>query len=420
VPHRPDTDITLANAEQALVVRPGRLRFAPAVEERFEADTGAKRCRRLAAAILIGMIIHLLSLRPNALLLGDVFTLALIVKVGLVAPLFLLCLYVLTRIPSPWLRESIVTTLTIAAMAGQMYLVCKSSSPLAAYAHYPALINIVFANLIVRARFFYACTASTVSLAIYAVGVAQLDSLPFEARTSAVVVLCVGVVCTLYANYQLERDERNAYAIALREATRSGILNSANRELSRISDLDAMTGLANRRGFDRRLEAAWTAARAAGQSIAVLMLDVDHFKRFNDRYGHQAGDLCLKRIAESLRAQLRGGDALVARYGGEEFIAVLRGADLLDGIRAAERVRRGIEGCAIRHELAPTQVVTASIGVAAAAATPDASPKEIIACADAALYEAKRHGRNRIWPPILSSDPASEAVAERDTVADVA
>ena len=150
------------------------------------------------------------------------------------------------------------------------------------------------------------------------------------------------------------------------------------------------------------------------------MLDVDHFKRFNDRYGHQAGDVCLKRIAESLRAQLRGGDALVARFGGEEFIAVLPGADLLAGTRAAERVRRAIEACAIRHELASTGVVTASIGVAATVAAPGGSAKEIIASADAALYEAKRHGRNRVWPPILSSDRASDGATDRGTVADVA
>ena len=93
MPHRPDAHITLADAEKALVVRPGRLRFAPAVEARFEADTGARRCLRLAAAILIGMIIHLLSLRPNALLLADVFTLALVIKVGIITPLFVLCLF---------------------------------------------------------------------------------------------------------------------------------------------------------------------------------------------------------------------------------------------------------------------------------------------------------------------------------------
>ena len=420
VPHRPDAHITLADAEKALVVRPGRLRFAPAVEARFEADTGARRCLRLAAAILIGMIIHLLSLRPNALLLADVFTLALVIKVGIITPLFVLCLFALTGNPRPWLRESMVMAIPIAVMAGQMYLVCESSSSLAAYAHYPALVNIVFANLIVRARFFYACTASTVSLVIYAVSVAQLDSLPSEARTSAIVVLAVGVVCTLYANFYLERDERSAYVIALREGLRSGMLDNANRELSRISNLDAMTGLANRRGFDRRLDATWIAAQAAGQSLAVLMLDVDHFKRFNDRYGHQAGDVCLKRIAESLRAQLRGGDALVARFGGEEFIAVLPGADLLAGTRAAERVRRAIEACAIRHELASTGVVTASIGVAATVAAPGGSAKEIIAGADAALYEAKRHGRNRVWPPILASDRASDGATDRGTVADVA
>ena len=198
------------------------------------------------------------------------------------------------------------------------------------------------------------------------------------------------------------------------------MLNRANQELSRISNLDAMTGLANRRGFDRRLDATWIAAQAAGQSLAVLMLDVDHFKRFNDRYGHQAGDVCLKRIAESLRAQLRGGDALVARFGGEEFIAVLPGADLLAGTRAAERVRRAIEACAIRHELASTGVVTASIGVAATVAAPGGSQKR---SSPARMQRSTRpSGTAAIASGRRSSPPtaASDGVTGRGTVADVA
>jgi diguanylate cyclase (GGDEF)-like protein len=417
---RPAVDIALADAERALTVRPGRLRFAPAIEARFEADTGARRCRRLISATLLGMCVYLLSLMSDASLLPDVLGLAMIVKLGMVVPLFLLSLFVLKHNPRPWLRESLVTTTAIVIMAAHVYLLLNSASPLAMYAPYSAPIDIVFANLIVRARFWYALTASSASLAIYGLGIGHLAILPVAAHSGAIMVMAVVVACTLYANFQLERDERRAYAVGLRDEIRSRALSRANQELSRISNLDAMTGLANRRGFDRRFDAMWLAAQATAQPIAVLMLDVDYFKRFNDRYGHQAGDACLREIAETLRAQVRGGDQLVARYGGEEFIAVLPAADLVDGIRAAERVRRAVEALAMRHEATPCQVVTISVGVAAAPATPDGSPKDIIESADSALYVAKRRGRNRVWPPILSSDTAPAAEASAGKVADVA
>lgn len=118
-----------------------------------------------------------------------------------------------------------------------------------------------------------------------------------------------------------------------------------------------------------------------------------------------AGDDCLRRIGEVASAQMRRGDELVACFGGEEFVMVLPGADLLDGIRVAERTRRAIEAVAMRHDPALLQVVTASIGIAAAPATAAASAADIIAGADAALYEVKRRGRNRVWPPMMAAHP---------------
>ena len=404
MPVRPIDDVTLSEIERALVLRRGRLSFPPALEERFEADSGAERCRWLLTSNAAGFLFYLMTLSSDAHLLPDVFRLALTIKLGIVLPVFLLALFVFTRQPAPWLREAMVPLLAITTMTTQIYLVQTSASPLAAYAHYGSLIGIVIANLIVRARFWFAVTGSFAAFAIYAGGVSHLEVLPAEARVSAIISLCVAVVCTLYANFKLERDHRRTYLIGLQDRVRAGILSQANQELSRISSLDALTGLANRRGLDERLSTMWTAAQASRQSIAVLMLDIDHFKRFNDRYGHQAGDTCLKEVADVLRTQVRGGIELAARYGGEEFIVALPGADLLDGIRAGERLRRAIEARALRNEPGLSQIVTASIGVAAAPANQDGSPQTIITAADAALYEAKRRGRNRVWPPILTAD----------------
>jgi diguanylate cyclase (GGDEF)-like protein len=134
----------------------------------------------------------------------------------------------------------------------------------------------------------------------------------------------------------------------------------------------------------------------------VVLIDVDHFKPLNDRYGHAAGDLCLKRIAAIVMSELRGGDDHAVRFGGEEFLLLLPEMQMVDAMRVAERIRKAIETAAIPNEGAGTRgIVTASFGVAAASIG-DLSAAELIAAADSALYAAKRKGRNQVWPPVVT------------------
>jgi diguanylate cyclase (GGDEF)-like protein len=160
--------------------------------------------------------------------------------------------------------------------------------------------------------------------------------------------------------------------------------------------VDTVTDVANRRQFDRALADEWTRAVRAGTSIGLVLVDVDHFKPYNDRYGHPAGDECLRRIAAVLgRTLLRAGD-LVARYGGEEFAAILPLTDVDAATAVAERMRRSVEALAMPHGATPLGVVTISGGVAASRPDPDTNPLDLVARVDAALYEAKATGRNRI------------------------
>jgi diguanylate cyclase (GGDEF)-like protein len=176
-------------------------------------------------------------------------------------------------------------------------------------------------------------------------------------------------------------------------------LDEANRELTRLSAVDGLTGIANRRRFDETLAREWKRAARSGGEVAVLAVDVDYFKQFNDAYGHQVGDECLKAVARAMEGQLRRPTDLVARYGGEEFFVVLPETGAEGALHVAEGLRQAVEDMAITHRHSPAASwVTVSVGAAHRAATAgqERGFTALIEAADRALYEAKRQGRNRV------------------------
>jgi len=184
-------------------------------------------------------------------------------------------------------------------------------------------------------------------------------------------------------------------AMAQRLTAREDELRIANAHLDQLTRLDSLSGLTNRRGFDAKLDEEWAASARHGQPLALVMIDVDHFKAFNDRYGHVAGDMCLRTVAEALAAAARDA-AVVARYGGEEFALLFGRTPLTRALEIAERLRATVEELALTHQAAPLGHVTASIGVAALPAATGESAEVLVEAADAALYGAKRRGRNTV------------------------
>ncbi len=174
-------------------------------------------------------------------------------------------------------------------------------------------------------------------------------------------------------------------------------LEKANIRLEELSLIDPLTKIANRRSFDQTLERMWAGAQRERTSVALLMIDVDHFKAYNDTYGHAKGDQCLQRLAQVLNGGLRRANDLIARYGGEEFAVLLPDCDTATATGMAETLRRLVEKCAIPHHASPTAgIVTISVGTASTAPGRDQSHDGLCLAADNALYRAKSHGRNRV------------------------
>jgi diguanylate cyclase (GGDEF)-like protein len=187
-------------------------------------------------------------------------------------------------------------------------------------------------------------------------------------------------------------EQRNGELTQLRLA-----LETANQRLKRLVAVDALTGIANRRHFDRALAREVRRTRREHQPLSLIFLDLDEFKRFNDTYGHARGDDVLKRVAQTLDESFRRGGDFVARYGGEEFAVVLPGVDGRRASLYAERLRRRIWRLSIPYGAAQTvDRVTISGGVATIEAGRIASPDQILLVADRALYRAKCLGKNRI------------------------
>ncbi|MCK8826793.1 GGDEF domain-containing protein [Natroniella acetigena] len=174
-------------------------------------------------------------------------------------------------------------------------------------------------------------------------------------------------------------------------------LEKVNKKLKVLASKDELTGFANRRLLNQTLKREWKRARRKAASLALIMIDLDYFKEYNDNYGHQAGDKCLQKIAKKFEEFVLRPADLVARYGGEEFVVLLPETGLSGAIKVAERIRTGVESLKLPHQDSQvSDYVTISAGVAIAKPESNNGLEQLIKVADEALYLAKKEGRNQV------------------------
>jgi len=186
----------------------------------------------------------------------------------------------------------------------------------------------------------------------------------------------------------------NAMAAQLAERERE--LVATNERLTVIASIDMLSGLANRRGFQSRLDFEWMKAQQYDSELSLLMIDVDHFKLFNDTYGHPEGDVCLSRLGETLAGVAAETMGFAGRYGGEEFCLLLPNTGAGRALEIGEMVRAAVQNLAMPHATSLYQTVTVSVGVACTKPNAALRPGDLIEAADAALYAAKHRGRNAV------------------------
>ena len=183
--------------------------------------------------------------------------------------------------------------------------------------------------------------------------------------------------------------------------------------LAQLASRDGLTGLANRRTFDEMLATEWRRAQRLQQPVALLMVDVDHFKPYNDHYGHLGGDDCLRKVAQAIEGQVARPGDLAARYGGEEFAVVLPNTDSTGAGNLATRIRDAVAALGLEHAQSTVQRVSISVGVAVMRPTQSLLPSALVSLADTALYQAKQQGRDRVH---LAADTGARGPTALDVV----
>ena len=362
--------------------------FPKRLEQLFEHETANARSRHLVGVGLLWIAIGFLysTVAPNGLEMphagGEDA-----IRLGVVTPILMAVTFAIWWGVRPVARELLMMAANIIAPASIILLIVVAHQGEVGASRGALTIVFLFITVVVRLRFWYATAAC---LAIVAVQVIAPSVMSTPVPGSVPLAL-VTMAAALTANYSLEREHRRNYLQGVLSRIQSARLAALVGQLQELSHRDPLTGLANRRAMDTQLEDLCQ----RHEQFAAIVIDVDAFKAFNDRYGHQIGDDCLRRIAAILRASLRRTSDRIARMGGEEFAVLLPQTSLEDACTIAERMRRSVADLRIPHAASPSgKVVTISAGVSGS--TGITTPDELIAEADRALYRAKASGRNRV------------------------
>ena len=325
----------------------------------------------------------------------EVLPLSIVLRFALLTPATLAFIVLDWRglIPQRWIPP-IASALLIAPSLIAALEALRAYHP-AAFPNFQAVPLLLLVVLTCRVGMAQAVAINLASCALF-LWIIQAPFIPSGWVLSLAFTEIAATICTLMFAWRLMIRDRQVFLFTHQAAADRALLAAQNRALAKLSQVDALTGLGNRRCFDETLANLWQRGRAAPLTVTLIMFDIDCFKQFNDALGHQAGDECLSAIARAVTRCLRDERDTLVRYGGEEFAIILPDTTLEDGCAVAERVRVAVQDRHLAHPGgSPQSVVTISLGVASVRAPAQTHPS-LVEAADRLLYEAKRAGRNQV------------------------
>ncbi len=365
--------------------------WAPELKARWYDFFAARINRELRFMHAVGLATCIACLFLDAQ--AGVFDLGLQLRLGLVAPAYLVAIALLRR--GNGVTRTLATVVPIALFAGvATYLGLAAQSVFTDRYVMASAMLIAFCLVLLPLRIGPAVVLAGAGFGAIAIPLLAMSGIgSSNADLFVFALLCCTVPIAIKLRSDRVKDSNFILTLKSRQAQEE--LLATNRQLESLSSIDALTGVLNRRGFEKKFEAAYEAALQSDEPLAVLLLDIDHFKLFNDTHGHQAGDRCLIEVGRVLNSEIRRHDGAAGRYGGEEFIAALRGRASGDADGIAHRILTQISQLVITDHQGRMGSVTASVGVRVGSPLAR-SRDEFVKDADRALYAAKGAGRDRV------------------------
>lgn len=353
--------------------------------------------RFLLAINLIAMLAYDAYVIADFLLIPDMAMTSLVTR-GLLSVIGLINIFLVFRCSrNVLLLDMLMPIHDIISTIAWFELLKLSSSPEVPTFLYASVIFVVLGNLGVRYSFRGVLACSLVISAIILGNVWVLHQGESKPVLVFTLVFIPVLVFSLFISWTTINGVRKAFLADLENRQQRNELANLNLRLHEQASTDALTGISNRRAFDLTLDAYWQQMIQQGRPFALLLVDIDYFKPYNDRYGHQAGDRCLCAVAERMTATLRAGQGSVFRYGGEEFTILLQVSEATELEQIAERLRQQIVALGAEHAHRPDSLslLTISLGGILSNAQPLSSTEEMLAHCDTRLYQAKQRGRNQ-------------------------
>ncbi|MEN4748622.1 MULTISPECIES: GGDEF domain-containing protein [unclassified Pseudomonas] len=377
----------LAEVDRTIASRFRSLRFSTELEQRYEAETLEQRRQFLSAVGIGGILIYNLFMVSDWLSLNDMFTYVALGRVCLMTPIFMILLIIARRASTRRIVEATAAIGTVTCSVMPLIAMIYSESPFRLHYQLGMLLIMVYCTVIQQVPVRCAAVAMACMLVIQLVTTYLAEFADFQIWQANALLFFSTAALLMMASWFLEHGSRLSYLFALR----GQLLRAQLVELARI---DSLTQLFNRRFQGEVLASLWSRATQTPTNVAVILLDIDHFKSYNDNYGHLQGDTCLRLLSGVIQRTAQKADALTFRFGGEEIMVLMTHAHPAQARALAENLRAAVAALNVPHPvLGDGARVTISLGVAIASA-PQTSAEALIAMADKALYAAKGEGRD--------------------------